>query len=119
MSGVEVAAIVVSVALALLAGGLLVTLASLTRTLRALRRSLDDLSARTLPLVDGLHGGVERANADLARVDDLLGTAESVTRTVEGASRLAYASLSNPVVKVLAFSAGLGRAGRRLRRGRR
>jgi hypothetical protein len=46
----------------------------------------------------------------------VLGTAESISGTVDSASRLAYLALSNPVIKALAFGAGTARAARRFRR---
>ena len=116
MTAGEVAAIVASVAVAILAVGLLFALASLTRTLRTLRTSVEQLRAEALPLVGQLRGTVTQANAELERVDTLLGTAESIGTTVDSASRLAYLFFANPIVKALAFGAGTGRAYRRLRR---
>lgn len=91
---------------------------ALTRTLAAMRDAVDELSRTTLPVLTELEGTVGRANTELARVHDLLGTAENVSATVEGASRLAYFVVVNPVVKVLAFATGARGAARRLRRGR-
>lgn len=118
MSGAEWVAVVLAVVAAVLAVAAAVVVASLARTLASLRDVVDDLNREALPLLSDLRGGAEQASADLERVGDLVGAAESVTRTVDGASRLAYMTFSNPVVKVLAFGSGLGRAGRRLR-GRR
>jgi hypothetical protein len=108
-----------AVAAAVLVLAVVAVLASLARTLRSLRAAVEDLNRETLPLVADLQGSARRASADLDRVEDLVGAAESVTRTVEGASRLAWFTFANPLVKVLAFGSGVGRAGRRLRgRGR-
>ena len=68
-----------------------------------------------MPLLADLRGDVRKASAGLDRVGDLVGAAESVTRRVDGASKLAYATFSNPVVKVLAVGHGVSRVGRRLR----
>jgi hypothetical protein len=59
---------------------------------------------------------VGSANIELERVDNLLGTAESISSTLDSASRLAYLTFSNPVIKALAFASGTGRAARRFRR---
>src|SRR5207253_2141204 len=56
------------------------------------------------------------ASVELERVDTLLGTAESISTTVDSASRLAYLTFSSPVIKALAFGAGTSRAVRRFRR---
>jgi len=112
----EMAAIVASVALAILAVGLLFAIGSLMRTLRQLRFTLEQFNRDAVPLVSDLRSTVGQANAELERVDNLLGTAESISGTLDSASRLAYLAFSNPVVKALAFGAGTARAARRLRR---
>jgi hypothetical protein len=116
MDASDAAAVVVAVASALALAVLVGAVVSLTRTMRELRVAVDDLRRETLPVVADLRGTVAAANAELERVDELLGTAESVTATVDSASRLAYLALSNPVIKVLAFASGTGRAARRFRR---
>jgi hypothetical protein len=65
-----------------------------------------------------MHATLGQAGAELQRVDGLLGAAESISSTVDSASRLAYETFSNPVIKVLAFSTGTRRAARRFRRRR-
>lgn len=113
------AAVVAAGAGVVLVVALLFTLASLTRTLAVLRVAVDDLRRETLPLVTQVHSTVQQANAELTRVDHLLGTAESISETLDSASRLAYLAFSNPVVKAMALAAGTSRAARRLRRGDR
>ena len=116
MTAGEVAAVIVSVAVAILAVGLLFALASLSRTLKQLRTSVEQFRSEAIPLVGQLRGTVTQASAELERVDTLLVTAESIGATVDSASRLAYLFLANPIVKALAFGAGSTRALRRLRR---
>ena len=111
------AAVVVAVATCVLVLSLLLALVSMTRTMRALRSTVDQLRNETVPLVSDLRGTVGQANAELERVDHLLGTAESISTTVDSASRLAYLLFSNPVIKALAFGTGTARAVRRLRKG--
>jgi O-antigen ligase len=112
----ETAAIIASVALAILAVGLLFAISSLLRTLRQLRASLEQFNREAVPLVGDLRSTVGQANAELVRVDGLLGTAENISGTLDSASRLAYLFFANPVVKAMAFGAGTARAARRLRR---
>ncbi|MDQ3680571.1 MAG: DUF948 domain-containing protein [Actinomycetota bacterium] len=118
MTAGEVAAIIAAVAGAILVVGLLFALASFTTTLRTLRTTVEELRRETVPLVADLRVTLEQANAELARVDGLLGTAESVGTTVDSASRLAYLALSNPVIKAMAFGAGARGALRRMQRRR-
>ena len=114
----DVVAIVVSVFAAIVIVVLCYALAGLVRTLRTLRDSVDQLRQETLPLVAELRTTVVQASSDLDRVDTLLGRAESISATVDSASRLAYLAFSNPVIKTLAFGAGTARAARRFRRSR-
>jgi hypothetical protein len=118
MSAGEVAAVIASVVGTLLIVGFFVAFAGLLRTLRTLTTAVEDLRAEVVPLASQWRRAVDQANAELVRVDSLLNTAESVSQTVDSASRLAYLALSNPIIKVLAFSAGTGRAFRALRRNR-
>ncbi len=109
-----------AVAAGMVAGAVIVILLGvqwhLTRTTRALRAAADELHRETVGLLADLRGAVGQANSELERVDGLLGTAESISATVDSASRLAYGTVATPVVKVLAFGAGTRRAARRLRR---
>jgi hypothetical protein len=116
MNTSDTAAVVVAVACALAVAVLLVAIYSLNRTLRELRSAIQDLRRETLPVVTEMHAAVSQANVELERVDNLLGTAESISSTVDSASRLAYLAFSNPVIKTIAFASGTGRAVRRFRR---
>ena len=94
---------------------LVVVTVTLLRTLRSMRAVVEDLHREAAPLLAGLEGDARKASQGLDRVGDLVGAAESVTRRVDGASRLAYATFSNPVVKVLAVGHGVSRVSRKLR----
>ena len=89
---------------------------SLDATVRAVREAAEDVRAETVPVLLQMRGIAERTEAELVRMDGLLKTAASVSATVDSASRLAYLAFSNPLIKVLAFGSGTGRALSRLRR---
>jgi hypothetical protein len=112
----DVAAIVAAAVSGVTIIVLLVVLGSLIRTLKTLRLMLEELRQQTLPLLGEVRVTVGQATAELERVDTLLGTAESISATVDSASRLAYLTFSNPLIKALAFFSGSARAFRRLRR---
>ena len=118
MTATELAAVVVTIssvaAVMLLAMGLI----AIRRSLRELRLAVDELRTETAPVVAEMSETVRAANYELNRVDDLLGTAQSIGGTVDSASRLAYAAFSNPVIKTLALASGTGRAARSFRRRR-
>jgi hypothetical protein len=115
MSATDLAAVIVAgcsvVAVVLLA----VALVALVRTLRAMRDVAHLLRTETVPVLDDLRDTVDVANHEIERLDRLVTTAESVTGTVDSASRLAYIAMANPVIKGVAFASGTAKAARRLR----
>lgn len=117
MDAGDLAAVIVSICSVVAVCLLAIALVSVTRTLTALRLTIEELRRTTLPVVDELHRTVSAANDDLKRVDALLESAESVTITVDSASRLAYLAFSNPVIKVMAMATGTAKAAKALRRG--
>ena len=116
MTGTELAALIVAIASVVAVVLLGFALASITRTLRSVREAVELLRTETVPVMTDLGDTVRAANAELERVDGILGTAENISGTVDSASRLAYLAFSNPVIKGLALASGTGRAARRFRR---
>ena len=114
----DVAAVVVAVASGMALVVLIWAVVSLNRTLGDMRGAIEDLRRETLPVVTEMRSTVSQANVELERVDNLLGTAESISSTVDSASRLAYLAFSNPVIKAIAFASGTSRAAKRFRRNR-
>lgn len=119
MSAGDVAAIVISVAIGMAAVGFLFTMGAAIRAIGTFRRSVEEITSRTIPLIADMHAGIKQANSDLLRVDELLDTAESISSTVDSASRLAYTAISNPLVKGLSAGAGIAGAYRGFFRRRR
>ena len=117
MSGSDVAAIVVTIVAAVLVGALIMGLFALYRGLEILRETVDTLQRETIPLVEELRLNARRTRKEIDKVDDLLTAAESVTETVDSASRLVQKTVASPVVKAMALGSGTRRAVRRLRTG--
>jgi uncharacterized protein YoxC len=117
MTGSELAAVIVAITSVVAVVLLVIAIIALVRTLRSMRETVEALRQEAVPAVVEMRSTVQAANAELARVDVLLDRAESVSATVDSASRLTYLAVSNPVIKTMAFAAGTGRAARRLRRG--
>jgi hypothetical protein len=115
VTGTEWAAVVVAAVAGVAVVALALAMGSLLRTLAALQQTIDTLRAETIPLVSDVHRTARKASTDLDRAGAVLHTAESLSSTVDSASRLAYRAFSNPVVKVMAFASGTSRAYRRLR----
>jgi hypothetical protein len=115
MSATDLAAVIVAGCSVLAVALLTVALIALVRTLRAMRDVAHLLRTETVPILDDLRDTVDVANHEIERLDRLVTTAESVTGTVDSASRLAYIAMANPVIKGVAFASGTAKAARRLR----
>jgi len=115
----DVAALILSVAALVLVVVSLLTLRVLLVTTAALRETADELRRTAVPMMSDVRDTVAHTNAELERVGSLIGTAQSITTTVDRASRLALLAVSSPVVKAAAVGSGSARAARSLRRRRR
>lgn len=118
MNASDTAAVIVSITSVVAVVLLAVFLVSVTRTLRAVRDTVEQLRRESLPVVLDAQHTVRQANLELERVDELLTSAQSVSATVDSVSHLAYLAFSNPLIKVMALAAGTSKAARALRRGR-
>jgi len=114
MSADHVAVLVAAVAAATTAAALVFVVVALRRQVRDLRRAVDDLTRETVPLVRDARVVVDQAATEMVRVGDVLESTEAVSATVDSASRLAYRTLANPAVKLVAYTTGVGTAFRRL-----
>ena len=114
MSAGDLAAVVVSVVMIAAIVTLALAVQAMLRTLRELRATLEALRSDAVPLMGELRTTVERAGAEVDRVDDLLETAESISATVDSASRLGYLAFRAPIIRVVALGKGIGRGARRL-----
>jgi uncharacterized protein YoxC len=117
MSAADLAAVIVAIAAIVAVVVLMFAISSMVSTLRALRDTIEAIRVDAVPAVAELRRAATQANHELDRVDELLATAESISTTLDSASRLTYLVVSNPLIKVVAFGVGARRAARRLRRG--
>ena len=119
MDSGEVALVALAVTAVIGVVGFLFALGAAIRTMAVFRRSVEQITSSTLPLIEDMHAAVRQTNDDLVKVDQLIDQAESISTTVSSVSRLAYTAFSGPVVKVLALWTGTARAigGFRFRRG--
>ena len=115
MTAGQLALVVATVLCAFGFAALCVALVRVLDALRAVQRELAELRAETRPLLAELRVSVDEARSDLVRFDRVLGSAEAISVNVEGASRIARAALSVPVIKTVALASGTRRAARRLR----
>jgi methyl-accepting chemotaxis protein len=116
IDGSEVLAIVVTAIATLAVAILLGAALSLRRSARDLQALADELADHAYTVIGDAEATVAQARRQLDRVDDLVGSAEAITDTVESATRLAHTALATPLIKVMALRAGTARVGRKLRK---
>jgi uncharacterized protein YlxW (UPF0749 family) len=117
MSAADVVVLVAAVVACVAAVVTLTAAVVLVGQVRRFERGVEALRAEAVPLVSEARQAVDQASGEMARVEAVLEGTESVTATVDSASRLAQRAFANPVVKVLALRAGTASALRRLRDG--
>ena len=115
MSAGEGAAIVAAVAFAILVVGLLFTLGAAMQTMAELRRALEDLRRQSVPILTEAQTTVRSAKGALGQVDTILERADSISGTVDSASKLAYRAFATPLIKLMALASGGARAVRAFR----
>lgn len=116
-SGPDTVAVGVTVVATLVVVALAAGLVHVVGAVRRLQRAAAELERRSNDLMAAIEVTADRASLQVQRVDDLVGSAESISDAVGQASRVAGLAVSGPVIKVMAFGAGAARAGRRLRDG--
>jgi hypothetical protein len=114
MTAGDLAAVILSVVMVGVIVAMTLITQALLRTLRETRDTLEALRGEAVPLMGELRDTVERAGAEVERVDDLLDTAETISATVDSASRLGYLAFRAPVIRTVALGRGIGRGARRL-----
>ena len=108
--------VLVAAAIACLAAIVSVAAAAVLVTqVRRLESAIEALRNEAVPLVGEARQAAGEAALELERVGRVLQGTESVTATVDSASRFAQRALANPVVKVLAMRAGAASGLRQLR----
>ena len=116
MTAGELAIVLAAVLCALGFAALVVVLSRVLQAMNELRDELMRLRRDSQPLLEELQTSVDEARDDLERFDRLLGSAESISSRVNGATRVTRLALSAPVIKTVALASGTSRAASRLRR---
>jgi hypothetical protein len=74
-----------------------------------------DISNETVGLLGGLNETVAGVNVELARVDTIIAGVQSITATTDQLVGVVHATVSNPLIKSVAFVAGAAQGAKKLR----
>lgn len=114
-----VAAIIAAVAFGGSMVGLMALLLTLVGTVRELTRTVEQVTAQTVPLLGGVNETVAGVNTELARVDTIVASVQHISATGESIADVVHAAVANPLIKALAFASGTGAALRAARKTRK
>lgn len=115
MSAGDWALIILAVFWALLVVFLALMLVQMVRVLESTKMMIDGVREETVPLIGEVKNSVTGVNRELDRVDGIMASVGGITRSVERVTAVVEKTISSPLVKVIAFSAGASRAMKRFR----
>jgi len=114
----DIALIVMAAFWGLLVLFLCVVLLNTFRVLESTKMLIDGVREETVPLLGEVKASVTNVNKELDRVDGMMESAGKIVKSAERVSSLVERSVSNPLMKAIAFGAGVSRAAGRFRRGK-
>ena len=110
---------VMVLALAFAASGLALTLVMLKlfEVVASVRQLVDGVTKETVPLIHDVDQTVKGVNHEIERVDSIMASTQRVVKNVETISETVKVTVTNPLVKALAFFAGARRASKKFKDG--
>jgi uncharacterized protein YoxC len=101
-------------------GGLLVialciVLIGLLKLVNEITLTVRGVTNETVSLLGGLNETVAGVNVELARVDTIVAGVQSITATTDSLVGVVHATVSNPLIKGMAFVAGASKGAQKLR----
>jgi uncharacterized protein YoxC len=115
VTAVDWVLIVVAVFWAVLVIFLALMLVNLVRVMESTRVLIEGIRKETVPLLGEVRKSVVGVNQELDRVDGIMASAGNISRSVERVTAVVERTVSSPLIKALAFSAGASKAFRRIR----
>lgn len=109
LTGGELAALIAAVVWAVLVAFLCAALVKLTRLLSEATKVVEDFGRRTGPVLDDMAATVERANAQLDRVDEITANVATTTEDLSSMTALTRSVVTGPLVKAASISYGVRR----------
>ena len=99
---------VVAVVLALLLGNLF-------RVVTGLKEMVEGVKDETVPLIGEVGNTVKGVNKEIERLDGIAAGVQGIVESVETITKTVQVTVTNPLVKALAFLVGVRRAANKMR----
>lgn len=106
----DVAVIIIAVAIFVVAIFTAVVLLNLFRVLESTKTTIDGVRDETVPLLGEVRVTVQSVNKELERADGIVESAGNIVKSAERLTEVVEKTVSSPLVKLLAFSAGASKA---------
>jgi hypothetical protein len=94
---------------------LCVFVARAVRAVDAVIGSVRTVTDETVPILRGVGDSVAGVNVEIARIDTIVAGVQSITATTDHLVGVVHATVTNPVIKAAALSAGVSKAARNLK----
>ena len=111
----EWAALIIAIFWALLVIALAALTMNFLRVVSSMKTLVDGITAETIPLLDEVGTTVRSVNREIDRVDGVLAGVQRITENAATVSETIKTAVSNPLVKAIAFMAGVRRASKKMR----
>lgn len=109
------AALIIAIFWAILVLVLTLLTLNFVRVVSSLKTLVDGITAETIPLLDEVGTTVRSVNREIDRVDGVLAGVQRITENVATISETLKTTVSNPLVKALAFFAGVKRGAKKMK----
>lgn len=110
----DIVAICAAIAILLIGGAACYALFQGGQSLRRTAEMIDGVKDETIPLLGEVRTTVVNVNRELDRTDGILESAGNIARSAERLTAVVEETVSSPLIKMVAFSAGIGKAFRRM-----
>jgi hypothetical protein len=94
--------------------GLCVVLIGTLKLINEIVLTVRGVTNETVGLLGGLNETVAGVNVELARVDTIIAGVQSITATTDSMLGVVHAAVSNPLIKSVAFVAGVSKGAQKL-----
>ena len=115
LTGGDIALIILAAFWGVLVCFLAIVLLTTFRVMESTKTLIDGIREETVPLLHEVTSTVTGVNKELERVDTIMVSAGKITGSVSRLTEVVERTVSNPLIKLAAFTAGASAAIKRLR----
>jgi uncharacterized protein YoxC len=115
LTGGDIALIILAGAWVVLVSFLSLMLLTTVRVMESTKTLIDGIRDETVPLLSEVKTTVSSVNRELERVDTIMESAGKIAGSASRITTVVEQTVSNPLIKVAAFTAGASRAIKRMR----